>query len=158
MTILCSYSNCWYLLLWQYRCAAGKASGLWKVWVQWSCQRETFEWLAGVLNKFRKVGGQLIRSQKQLWCCYCSRGLEPIGEASASILSPDISFDKTEEDLDTSYLRSGKKWKRSTSIGRPSAPDDEVAAKRSRRAVSACLHLCVLCLVYSVFTMDVESL
>jgi len=67
--------------------------------------------------------------------------LEPIGETSASILSPsDISFDKTEEDLDTSYLRSGKKWKRGASVGRPSAPDDEdaenkMAAKRSRRPV-----------------------
>jgi hypothetical protein len=43
--------------------------------------------------------------------------LEPISEASASLLSPsDISFDKTEEDLDTSHLRNGKKWKRSTSV------------------------------------------
>ena len=72
--------------------------------------------------------------------CNILRGLEPIGEASASILSPsDISFDKTEEDLDTSYLRSGKKWKRGASVGRPSAPDEEaekVAGKRSRRTVS----------------------
>ena len=58
------------------------------------------------------------------------------------MLSPsDISFDKTEEDLDTSYLRSGKKWKRSASVGRPSAPDEDDAdnkmgAKRSRRNVS----------------------
>jgi len=39
-----------------------------------------------------------------------------------------------------SYLRSGKKWKRGASVGRPSAPDDEdaenkMAAKRSRRPV-----------------------
>ena len=77
-------------------------------------------------------------------CCFrCSSGLEPIGEASASLLSPsDISFDKTEEDLETSYLRSGKKWRRSA-VGRPSAPDDDgdtkTTAKRSRRTVSTYL-------------------
>jgi len=70
-----------------------------------------------------------------------SSGLEPIGEASASLLSPsDISFDKTEEDLESSYLRSGKKWKRGVSVGRPSAVDEDgdakVAGKRSRRTVS----------------------
>jgi len=68
--------------------------------------------------------------------------LEPIGEASASILSPsDISFDKTEEDLESSYLRSGKKWKRSAPAGRTSAAADDdadakVSGKRSRRTVS----------------------
>ena len=73
--------------------------------------------------------------------CYHS-GLEPIGEASASMLSPsDISFDKTEEDMDVSYLRSGKKWKRVASIGQPLTPDEDeadtkTAGKRSRRTVS----------------------
>jgi len=79
--------------------------------------------------------------------------LEPIGEASGSILSPsDISFDKTEEDLETSFLRSGKKWKRVASAGRPSAPDDEgdgvVAGKRSRRPVSTYLHRFLLCTLF----------
>ena len=36
----------------------------------------------------------------------------PTIEESQSLLSPsDISYDKTEEDLDTSYLRNGKPWK-----------------------------------------------
>jgi len=70
--------------------------------------------------------------------------LEPIGEASASILSPsDISFDKTEEDLESSYLRSGKKWKRSAPAShRPSAAaaaddddDAKVSGKRTRHTV-----------------------
>lgn len=46
-------------------------------------------------------------------------GLSRIEESNDSILSQDISYDKTDEDLDelsVSYLRSGKKWKR------PSAP------------------------------------
>ncbi|ELU10445.1 hypothetical protein CAPTEDRAFT_161236 [Capitella teleta] len=56
-------------------------------------------------------------------------------DESVSLLSPsDISYDKTEEDLDVSYFRSGKKWKR------PSAPilddeeDDYTQSKRSRRS------------------------
>lgn len=41
--------------------------------------------------------------------------LNTILESSASVLS-DISYDKTEDDLETSHLRSGRRWKR------PSAP------------------------------------
>ena len=80
--------------------------------------------------------------------------MEPIGEASASILSPsDISFDKTEEDLDMSYLRSGRKWKRGSSMGQPSAPDDDdtdtkTAGKCSRRNVSIFSGLFLLWAVY----------
>lgn len=62
-------------------------------------------------------------------------GLGTIDE-SLSVLSPsDISYDKTEEDLDESYLRSGKKWKH------PSAPphyEDDTASpthlKKSRHS------------------------
>ena len=55
-------------------------------------------------------------------------------EESASLLSAsDISYDKTEEDLDdVSYLRGGKKWKR------PSAPplpkEDSPPEKRHRKS------------------------
>ncbi|KAK7111103.1 rac GTPase-activating protein 1-like isoform X2 [Littorina saxatilis] len=61
--------------------------------------------------------------------------LNTINESSASMLSDnDISYDKTEDDLDASRLRSGRKWKR------PSAPplddfDDhhgDTPPKRSR--------------------------
>ncbi|KAI0235450.1 Rac GTPase-activating protein 1 [Lamellibrachia satsuma] len=53
------------------------------------------------------------------------RPLGTIQELSASLLSPsDFSYDKTDEDLDldgnTTFLRSGRKWKR------PSAPPMEV--------------------------------
>ncbi|XP_050419194.1 rac GTPase-activating protein 1 isoform X2 [Patella vulgata] len=44
--------------------------------------------------------------------------MQAILESSASILS-DISYDKTEDDLEASHLRSGRKWKR------PSAPPVE---------------------------------
>ena len=43
---------------------------------------------------------------------FCFR-LNTIMESSASMLS-DISYDKTEDDLDDSRLRSGRKWKRPT--------------------------------------------
>ncbi|XP_013403957.1 rac GTPase-activating protein 1 [Lingula anatina] len=44
-----------------------------------------------------------------------SKRLETINESSGSVLSPsDISYDKTEEDLDISYLRSGRKFKRAS--------------------------------------------
>lgn len=49
--------------------------------------------------------------------------LSAIHEKSADILSAsDLSFDRTDEDLDVSYLRGGKKWKRNK---RPSAPPYE---------------------------------
>ncbi|XP_022086734.1 rac GTPase-activating protein 1-like isoform X2 [Acanthaster planci] len=53
--------------------------------------------------------------------------LSAIHEHSADLLSPsDVSYDHTEEDLDVSYLRGGKTWKRgggrSASKKRPSAP------------------------------------
>lgn len=44
-------------------------------------------------------------------------------------MSPsDISFDKTDEDLEVSYLRSGKKWKRSLLLNSKGAigEDDEL--------------------------------
>ncbi|KAL8598326.1 hypothetical protein ACOMHN_047647 [Nucella lapillus] len=50
--------------------------------------------------------------------------LNTIMESSASMLS-DISYDKTEEDLEHSHLRSGRKWKR------PSAPPLEDMDERN---------------------------
>lgn len=39
--------------------------------------------------------------------------LSAVHEKSADILSAsDLSFDRTDEELDVSYLRGGKKWKR----------------------------------------------
>jgi len=77
--------------------------------------------------------------------------LEPISEASASLLSPtDISFDKTEEDLDISHFRNGRKWKRSTSAQPRSAHDedneDEVTppGKRTRRTAVSISSLCAI--------------
>jgi hypothetical protein len=86
--------------------------------------------------------------------------LEPISEASASLLSPsDISFDKTEEDLDVSYLRGGKKWKRSTSVQPPGTVDEEEEfditppGKRSRRT-----HVCLGFLLSSeIFQQSIYS-
>ncbi|XP_071946016.1 rac GTPase-activating protein 1-like [Antedon mediterranea] len=67
------------------------------------------------------------------------RRLSAIDE-SGDLLSPsDISYDHTEDDLDTSYLRDGKKWRKRyaqpTPRKRPSAPpleeDDTPPKKRS---------------------------
>lgn len=75
-----------------------------------------------------------------LWKFFYCRTLEPIDEASGSLLSPsDISFDKTEEDLEKSYLRNGKPWKRSMSVQPPPAVEEEdyeitPPGKRTRRA------------------------
>lgn len=61
--------------------------------------------------------------------------LSAVHEKSADILSAsDLSFDRTDEELDVSYLRGGKKWKR---CKRPSAPpfeeeDDVDSPKRAR--------------------------
>ena len=52
--------------------------------------------------------------------------LNTINESTHSILS-DSDYDKTEDDLQTTYLRSGRKYKR------PSAPPmDEAEPKRRR--------------------------
>ncbi|XP_071812685.1 rac GTPase-activating protein 1-like isoform X2 [Apostichopus japonicus] len=61
--------------------------------------------------------------------------LSAVHEKSADILSAsDLSFDRTDEDLDVSYLRGGKKWRK---IKRPSAPpfeedEDFDSPKRAR--------------------------
>ncbi|KAL5007812.1 hypothetical protein ScPMuIL_016618 [Solemya velum] len=54
------------------------------------------------------------------------RNLTTINELSGSILS-DIDYDKTDDDFDNSFLRSGRKWKR------PSAPpmEDEYISRTS---------------------------
>ena len=54
-------------------------------------------------------------------------------EESISLLSDcDISYDKTEEDLEVTYLRSGRKWKRSYS-----GPGEAAAAENAPGGVSA---------------------
>ncbi|KAG8228005.1 hypothetical protein J437_LFUL007978, partial [Ladona fulva] len=52
-------------------------------------------------------------------------------DTTGSILS-DLSFSRSEDDLDTSYLRSGKRWK-----ARPSLDDDSRSAKRRRSSHSS---------------------
>ncbi|XP_052094781.1 rac GTPase-activating protein 1-like isoform X1 [Mytilus californianus] len=56
-----------------------------------------------------------------------SRRLNTINESTHSILS-DSDYDKTEDDLQTTYLRSGRKYKR------PSAPPMEEAEPKRRRS------------------------
>lgn len=41
------------------------------------------------------------------------RNLEAIEESVSLLSDADISYDKTEEDLEITYLRSGRRWKRS---------------------------------------------
>ncbi|XP_072041118.1 rac GTPase-activating protein 1-like [Amphiura filiformis] len=71
-----------------------------------------------------------------------TRRLSAIHESSGNLLDPsDLSYDYTEEDLDVSYLRDGKKWKGtgSTVKRRPSAPpleDDDSPPKRSKMDTS----------------------
>ena len=49
------------------------------------------------------------------------RRLSAIHESSGNLLDPsDISYDHTEEDLDVSYLRDGKKWKTGSTVKRVS--------------------------------------
>ena len=50
-------------------------------------------------------------------------------EESVSFLSDeDISFDKTEEELEVTYLRSGRKWKRSLQVAAANAELADVIA------------------------------
>ncbi|XP_038049414.1 rac GTPase-activating protein 1-like isoform X2 [Patiria miniata] len=66
----------------------------------------------------------------------CHR-LSAVHERSADLLSPsDVSYDHTEDDLDVSYLRGGKSWKRAGggSKKRPSAPplEEDTPPKKAK--------------------------
>ena len=53
------------------------------------------------------------------------RNLTAIEESASLLSDADISYDKTEEELEVSYLRSGRSWKRSLQVA---AANAEIAA------------------------------
>ena len=63
---------------------------------------------------------------------YACRNLTAIEESISLLSDCDISYDKTEEDLEITYLRSGRKWKRSYS-----GPGEAAAAENAPGGVSA---------------------
>ena len=84
-------------------------------------------------------------------------------EESVSFLSDeDISFDKTEEELEVTYLRSGRKWKRSLQVAAANAELADVIAdanadhaspdrKKKRQSVSCnCSRFSMVSLYISV--------
>lgn len=83
------------------------------------------------------------------------RRLEPIDE-TGSLLSDysDISFDYTEDDLDASQLRSGKRWKRTRM--EPLKDEEEILPKKVRADIAA--NESLLCTFDGPTTMHIEKL
>ncbi|CAK8694926.1 rac GTPase-activating protein 1-like isoform X2 [Clavelina lepadiformis] len=88
-----------------------------------------------------------------------ARRLDPIDE-TGSMLSDysDISFDVTEDDLDGSHLRNGKRWKRGRLAVRRACVDDdhETLPKRVKADIAA--HESLHCTVDGPATMCIEKL
>ena len=85
------------------------------------------------------------------------RRLEPIDE-TGSLLSDysDISFDYTEDDLDCTQLRNGKRYKRSRVGIQPLRDEEETLPKKVRADIAA--NESLLCTVDGPATMHIEKL
>ena len=102
----------WMLI--QYRCM--HVTRCLRNWEE--CFKASFQWLGELIffiTIVKPFEDYIMHSLFPL-----SRHMVTIGEQSKSLLS-DISYDKTEEEIEVSELRSGRKWKRA----RPSAPPAE---------------------------------
>ena len=65
------------------------------------------------LSEKEKESLAFLRSEQQNGGTPTRTRLSAVHEHSADLLSPsDVSYDHTEEDLEVSYLRGGKTWKR----------------------------------------------
>ena len=86
-----------------------------------------------------------------------NRRLDPIDE-TGSMLSDysDISFDATEDDLECSHLRNGKRWKRSRIGIERLRDEDEILPKKVRADIGA--NESLLCTVDGPATMHIEKL
>ena len=86
-----------------------------------------------------------------------NRRLEPIDE-TGSLLSDysDISFDNTEDDLDCSHLRNGKRWKRNRATLQRLRDEDETLPKKVRADIGP--NESLLCTVDGPATMHIEKL
>ena len=86
-----------------------------------------------------------------------NRRLDPIDE-TGSMLSDysDISFDVTEDDLDSSHLRNGKRWKRSRVQIQRLKDEDETLPKKVRADIGP--NESLRCTVDGPATMHIEKL